>query len=467
MAQVDEKPVEQTYAQSVIVTRAAVDQGRAVLDKRLPATYATYRKIRKQPTVAFSRALCVAPVVSGQWSLECDDDVDDDRVRFVRDQIMPIREPFIEAAMLLGNVDYGWCPFEKVYAAGNWEGQQLTLLRRLKPLLVDLTDIVVDQETGKFAGFRQPVPSGIRSRDTWVNVDLDNALLINFRVEGDHHYGEPLLENLRKAYLNWDDANAGAERYDKKLAGAQWIVHYPGGSSKINGTDTPNDEVAREIVDSLEASASIVVPRKLVKWVEDLNQQAMSPPGVGDAWQIELKDHAAKQASFIDRMNYCDKQFVRGMLMPERSALEGEYGTKADAGVHANLALAIREIEHRHVTRLFQWHVLDQLLALNFGDDARNTIRVVASPLVDEKLAFFRELYKLVLAHPTASMDAFDELDIDALMDALGVPKASEVAFQDDESGLHGQLAAKLGELFQAGQRLNGVPANAPSGSRF
>ena len=181
-------------------------------------SYDTYRTMRNDPTIALARALVVAPVVAGEWRVEADDEVDDERIKFVQDQFLGIREPFLETALFAG-VDFGWQGFEKVYAVKN--GQ--IVLKKIKPLYHNITTILVDAKTGVFAGFTQPTGT----------LPVGNSLLIPFRVEGTKWHGTSLLENIRATFTQCTDANASAARYDKRLAGVQPIVKYPLGDTFI------------------------------------------------------------------------------------------------------------------------------------------------------------------------------------------------------------------------------------------
>ena len=50
---------------------------------------------------------------------------------------------------------------------------------------------------------------------------------MSFGGEGSNLYGEPLLENVREAWNEWRKANEVAARYDRKIAGAYLLLHYP------------------------------------------------------------------------------------------------------------------------------------------------------------------------------------------------------------------------------------------------
>ena len=236
----------------------------------------------------------------------------------------------------------------------------------------DITEILVN-ECGTFAGLKQ----------SKVVLPVQNCLLLSFRVEGTDWYGTPLLENARETWNDWRDANRGAARYDRKVAGAHWVVRYPQ-RQEIDATGRTREsaDMAQEVLSTLEASGSIAL----------LNEPtAGDPANPSQQWLIELlEDAGGRQPTFVERLRYLDSLMARATLIPERSVLEGQYGTKAEAGEQIDLALTHADLAHRHVTRLVNWHAVDQLLAINWGDEYRGTVRLVASPIRDAKLQYVR-----------------------------------------------------------------------------
>ncbi len=338
----------------------AIAFGGDELPTALPKSFETYRTIRRQPTVSLARILGVAPVVAANWSVESKD-APDERIEFIEDQLVDFHEIIMERS-LLGGIDFGWQGFEKVFAVVDGR----IVLRKLKPLLHDLTLILVDSATGGFTGFRQDL----------IDLPVGNALLIHFRVEGTQWYGEGLLENIRSTYDKWVEVDTGAARYDKKVAGSHFVIKYPAGSSPVAGVEVDNATIASDMLKAMEASAGIMIPNQVAKFVDQLKDQ---PPG----WDVTLLSDTgvSSQSTFIDRLAYLDKMMVRGLGFPERAILEGEFGTKAEAGVHVAVAITNMDLLHRHITRLVNWHVVDQLLALNFGEAARGTVWLSASPI--------------------------------------------------------------------------------------
>lgn len=438
-----------TSTQTVLIQRMLVDNERAVLDKRQPATYETYRRIRRQPTVALARALTIAPVVASEWSVEADDDADDTWVKFIKDQVVKHRELLIRTA-LEAECDYGWSPWEMVLENAEYDGSTRIVVKKFKPLLVDITDILIVAEDGEFDGFRQPPPYG---KVDYAEVPLANALLVNFNVEGNNWYGQPLLENIRSTYHDWNDANAGAKRYDKKIAGSIWVVYYPPGKSKLAGVETANETIAQNILNALESSGSVAIPRRVLDDMTTLQQQ-------NPDWDVVLKEGSPKQGSFIERMSYCDKLFVRGLLTPERAILEGNFGTRAESAVHTDAAMTNRDNTHKKVTAQVNEQAVDRLLEWNFGPEAKGTVRLVAAPLLDTKVEFFRTIYQALLANPASFQKMFEEIDADALMDTTGVPRIQEVAGMEPGDETNDQLAALVGDLYK---RANADVVSAPA----
>ena len=391
--------------------------GTSILAKGLPASYATYRRIRRDPTVALVRALSIAPVVSADWSVESDDDVPDEAAAFVQDQLMPRRQLLVQSAMEHG-IDYGWFGCELVLAGSNAAGPARVVLQRVKPLLVDLTDIEVD-DGGEFAGFYQG-PWGNRGE---VHLPADRSLLCSFRVEGSNWHGRSLLENIREAWIGWRQAMHGFELYNRKMAGISYLIFYPNRNPIVNGKEVDALSGANAIAAAIESGGIMSLPR-----VDAAQGPGMPPqPENANGWSIEKLEAAPKQGGFVDALAYFDTLKVRGLLMPERAVMEGTAGTKAEAGTHTESALSIREAEHRYIVSAVNQQIVDPLLALNFGEDIRGKVRLVAAPLTDAKTTLFTEIYKLLLANPTSAVEAAQGIDLDAMIDAIGLPKSQEV----------------------------------------
>lgn len=387
------------------------------------AAYDTYRAMRKHPTIAMVRMLSVAPVIAANWSIESSEDAPEGADELIREQLLPLRPLILEECMLHGLIDFGWSAFEKVFEQ---DSQGQIALRRLKPLLPDITTIMIGMK-GEFAGVRQTGPLA-----HIVDLDVEKCLLCSYAVEGSNWYGNPRMENVRLAYNKWMECDVGAARYDKKIAGSHWVIYYPPGYTGEGDDRKDNYDIAMGILASIEASGSMVLPSTTIAFLDELNQSTDAKR----AWEVEfLQDSGGKQLSFVNRLRYLDSLIARGLITPERSVTEGQMGTKAEAGIHSDAAATAMDLEHQHTARLVNWHLVNQLLRLNYGPDAENSVWIVPAPMDDTSIAFLRTLYQGFLTNPQLATDEYPNIDRDALRERIGVP-ALEVEEREEKNEL-------------------------------
>lgn len=404
---------EQTGIQMVGVSRLTDPQ----LPKKLARKYAKWRQMRRDPTIALARQLCIAPVLAAPWSVEHTEDAFDGAVDMVQASMMPLRTHIVRTG-LLGCVDFGWQGYEKLFAIDD-SGQ--VYLRKLKPLLQDYTYILVEEDTGAYAGLRQTLPQEL-------DLKTDETLLLNIDVEGTDWYGQSLMEIAEDPYDRWEDVDDAAGRYDKKIAGTHWVVHYPAGTSNYDGVEKDNYEIARDLLQALESSGGIVVPRQLERITDDLNRD------VPDAWKIELiTDSGAGSTAYENRQKYLDALKVRAFGLPERAILEGQFGTKAEAEAHADLAILNMELRHAVLCQQVNWHAVNQLLRLNYGKGTDDSVYIEPAPIADLALQFLRQLFTTITTQPDGLMQILDGVDMEALYDRLGIPIIP--ATQPDQPG--------------------------------
>lgn len=386
------------------------------------APYKDYRELRKDPTVALVRGCIVCGVLAGSWSVEHDNDLEDDVVRSI-ESLLPLRESIMRPAVALGRVDYGWCGFEKIFTIK--DGRYV--LERVKQLLHDMTYVLIDKR-GNFRGYKQRSvgygtlgqPPSTGGPVYPIELPVEKCLHIAFEVEAGALYGIPLLENIRATQAAWKECDEGAKRYDKKVAGTHWVVHYPPGTGIIDGVATDNGEIASKLLEALQSSGSLAVPTTVAEYLQEITNESVAELY---AWKVELlSDAKARQKTFIDRLKYLDAAKARGLLMLERALLEGTHGTMAESKVHVGLVITNLQELDRSITRQVNENVVNQLLRVNFGEDMVGRVKLVAAPLVDLQIEYLRKLFLQVLTDPAALQGEIGRMDLGALKEQLNVP---------------------------------------------
>src|SRR5690606_29615227 len=92
-----------------------------------------------------------------------------------------------------------------------------------------------------------------------------------------------------------------------------------------------------------------------------------------------------------------------------------------------DLALTDGELIHQDIVRTINWHVVDQLLAINFGEQARGSVYITPAPLQDQKKQLALRLIENWTEQPDGREDLRLWLDFDAILDLTELPKSQEV----------------------------------------
>lgn len=379
--------------------------------------YKKYREMREDPTINFARRLIVAPLVKAGWSIECTEHAPEGAKELVEEILDPVRIPLVKQ-MLEGCIDFGWQPFELV-----WETQEdgTQQVKKFKALLQDITWILVDEKTGAFEGLEQDGPEGE------ITLSSVETLCVALDVEGTDWYGYP---TMRTAETPYDTGKAVAEqslKYDKKIAGVRLKVEYPVGKTMYNGILTDNYEIARKLEAALEGSGLIAIPKD------------RTPYGTGEddetgKWVVEfMSDDSNARGQFTESDRRQDALKVRAFGLPERSVLEGEFGTKAESEAHAVFAIVGMELNYELLLIQLNWHIVNRIVRMNYGPGYDGTVYIKPAPLSDAAKAFLQELYQVMLANPDAGLIEQNEIDIESIRDRVGVPTREKESILEPE----------------------------------
>lgn len=349
-----------------------------------------------------------AGIISAEWSYEADDE-DEEMKLFIEEQMDPIRRHILSTGAL-GCFDFGWQPYEKVFDVDT--ANTRIVLKKLKPLLQDNVVIKTNPDDGSFEG----IETG------QVLLPLEKSLLLNFDVEGTNWEGSSTLQNAEQPYDSSVVLEDAVRKYDKKMAGAHWIIKYPDTTSIYQGVERHNSEIADKMLAALTASGSVAMPIGLAQF-QDVTQQG--------GWDIQLLTASGATVDFTNRYEYLDKQKCRALGFPERALLEGLHGTKAEAGEHKDFVISLIEYRHDCLLEQINWHLVNQLLRLNFGEDAENRVAIHAAPLDDASRATLHAVYDKILSSAEGMLRESELLDVQQIAETLSIPRKEE---EDDGS---------------------------------
>lgn len=411
------------------------------------ASVPVWRRMRRNPTIALALAAAKAPVKAAAWSVEADEGVPQEHIDLIRDYVLPLRPTLLSEG--LRAIEYGRQPFETVW---NIEDGRL-VPAKLKPLLPEKTKILTDEKTGAFLG--------LKNGD--VTLDQMDSLVISFDGEGGNLEGESRFENIREdAWWPWKQVLVRISQYSTKAAGIIPRIGYPiGESTGPDGKVTSNTTIAQLIANKIATGGSIIMPNKIPAWAENALAKGVDLEKLM-AWNIEFiearNSHGDELTSMMDKF---EALMVRGILMPERSILQGKHGTNAESETQGDVGIAIAQDTSEELMRIVNWHLVDKVLIANFGPQAAGTVRLCAAPLVDEQAKLLRSILTAVLTAPANIDLVLGVLDLDAAMEEVGLPVRMDPVYPEPgdldpekKTPSKDDPAAVVASIYRAARRL-------------
>ncbi len=385
-----------------------------------PGQYTYFRRILNDPSIRFVRMLAYAPILASKWSVKACKDAPKEAADAIFTMFDSLRLQFFDDAVR--GMDYGWAPFEQVFEmveAGPNAG--MFWLSKLKPLLHDVTTIYLTGN-GAFAGFN----------NNGNVVDPVKSLLYTYDGESGNLYGRGRCMNMLEIVPWWRDANEGALRYDRKIAGVFMICHYPPGQSiDRQGNLVENWVIAQQMLDSVSAGKPIAVCNEFAGEMED---RFLTNISMADRtrWKIELlEDNGSRQPGFGDRLAYLDRQKARGWLVPERSAFEAQKsGSKADSESHGDIILVQANVQKQVLAQLINGSpiqmnsAINNVLRMNWGDKALGTVKIIPEDISEDQKAFIRQVAADVLSGDPNLLGSVS--DINQVFEQAGLPSPSD-----------------------------------------
>jgi hypothetical protein len=367
--------------------------------------YETYREMDKQPTIALSEAIVKAPILGAEVAITSEDE---SIKEFLDDNVMCLWEQYSRDALRMLSMGYsGW---EKVFQPSDGK-----IIVDLKYLLPDMTDILTGDK-GEFIGLKQ--------KD--VILEREKSMIITNQKEGDNYYGVSRHENIEKQYNDWKDTNQRLADYQTNSSKIIPTMHYPTGKSKKRTGDLEENHIlAARAAKHMANGNPVILPNQINPAFESmLRSGQLGNPKDYMAWRIDfIEMSGGKGEDYLGTLRYYDSLFARGWLVPERTMLEGQHGTKAEAQSHGDWSLIISEEILNIIIETFQNEVIDVIVALNFGLDKVGTATLESIGVSNEKLAFMRQILTTVLGNPINTDVLIEMFDVATMGATAGLPE--------------------------------------------
>jgi len=435
----------------------------ATLEEPLPSTIQTWRTMRKDPTIALARNIATAPIRTATYAIKLVEDAPEEYRDFLTSMVEPLWRGFMRN-MVLG-LDYGFAPFEKVYAFNRETGKQY--LTKLKPLLAEHSHVMLHRKTGAFLGAVNGVIRG-----AWDAVSSNTVALPPEKVfwythnrEADYWYGESCMERAREAYNRSLAVASKAANYHTNIVGAVPVVEYPEGakSKDRTGREIANFKMAGRVLQSLQKAVGIAMPGIQAAWMRGLAEKGLDPSKFS-AWRIQMFENKTRHGpEFEQALKGLDVAKIRAWLLPERAVIEGQYGTKAEAEIQTQTAMVSIDAILQDIFDAINKWIINPLLLVNFGEKAVNQAKLIAEQQDPRKAELLREIVKGIFGAPVNAELFTDVMNIPDIFALLDLPLHEDYEANLEAAPRSTKQPAKLSRGDGLG-RMGGPVAGGPGG---
>lgn len=390
-------------------------------------SYKTYRWMLNHPVVRLVRSIATGPTLASYWQYKAaDESVPQARVDLIQKMFDRIRQQSMSDIMR--GRDYGWAGFEPIWDTAGGE----TRLEELKPLLPDLTTILVSKK-GRFTGLQQASGEVIDLKADQQGI-LQAGLPAPFKAwvytydkECGNLHGRSWLENIRDtAWKDWLDCAQQIQKIGAKIAGTQGILKTPPNmkTEAIAAFKALSNGAPGMWLPSLAMNIDPNGQADMMKLLIDLSKTSLISLEV-----IDFGNTAPSIAAILDRMKHAEELMFAGGLRSSRTGLEGQHGTKAEAGVHTDTAMLVAELDDDEIAAQAQT-LVDAVLELNFGHDSRGSVTIDPPPLVDAKSQRYSEFLTAISTGQGVAEALANYADIEEVFDGLDIPTKEGATFE-------------------------------------
>jgi hypothetical protein len=430
-------------------------------DKAPPGTPALYMQMRKYSALRLAFAVACGPIFAGTRTLEIckqdgtpakqrkgpklDDEADSPEDKAKTDLEEHFKDLWTDILNGLECLNFGWWLQEVQWG----RAKALTLPVRFKDFLPWEATLLRDP-FGDFAGYRMQAngkPEDDRSPAYAFHAVCEPHL--------DRLHGVPRAEYARELWWRAIQSDLNGDRMERKASGISLLALIANGASFTDANNQPvlPEAAFQSVFNALSTGGGgMITGSPLMKSDLIKNPDLFEKLPTMKVTQFDWGSTAPSILAQLARQDAIDKRIMRAWNRPEREALEGQHGTKAEAGTHGAIGVLDSEKIHSDFLRQFNRGPFNTTLVTNFGPDWKGRLYWKATPLADDSKTFLQDIAKALAANP---VDTFGqqidrkalaektELPVDENFDPTKIPALPESPPADTNAGGNGDPLAR------------------------
>jgi len=395
----------------------------------------TFTAMRRDHQLASGLAVIKLPILSLDWTVECDDI---NIAKTVEWALGRIWRDLIKSALMA--VDYGFSTHEKVWERNNvkvshvskdgkeevYHNGDLVYYKKVKPHHPESISMVFDDKQN----LTEVVQEGSESGQSEISLPIRKCFIFTH----DKEFGNPFgVSRLKNAYKIW---------YWKQLL-YQFMMQYferrgipptvatapPGRTQDSSGNEVENLEMALRLASSLISSSVAAIPYQTSK---DSNGENM--------WKLEILKDDARGPMFIEALDHLDNRALRAIFIPESVWASGDSsGGYGGSSIQADLFLMTEKGLITDLEESINAQLVTPFLQANFPSDKIKPCLVKFAPLDWNRKITLKELFVEMIRNVDTmiQMGVSPKIlpDLEKMADILEIP----VSTWEDATGLSPQ----------------------------
>lgn len=393
-----------------------------------PLTLALLRDMRDDPMIEFAYFLAVAPIFAGNRTLQ---------IRQQDGEDAPSRKTMPG----MPGVAVGDGPEDKFKRAAErvFEDQWPDILQGLECVNFGhwTQEVSWDRREGliapvRFNSFRPweivLVPDVYNDFAGFKLGSEERDARYAFHAICDEHLA-PLVgrPRARAAFRPWwrqTKSHDNADRIERKASGIQMMIGIMSGMTfkDADGNLVSAEKAVQTVKDAAVSGKTWTRPLFAFtkEQVAARPELASVPSMVVD--KFDWGETGPALLANIARLERLDKEIVRAYHRPEREAMEGQHGTKAEAGVQGQIGVTDSELLHADLLTQFNEQTFNRFLVTNKGPDAAGSMYWKPTPLADSARQWKETLAAALVASPVDGPETTRHIDKRELLKTLETP---------------------------------------------
>ncbi|HOQ59084.1 MAG TPA: hypothetical protein PKZ08_00550 [Vicinamibacterales bacterium] len=369
----------------------------ANLEWGVRTTLRALKEMRADPQIALGLELVKAPIHGASYGLRAE--CEDARIAaFVQAEIERIWRGAVTTALTA--VEFGFSAHEKVWRV-DADGVHIAKLKDLDPAHC----VLLQDENGDFGGLRWQPPS-----QPPVIVPAAKCFIFTHAKEFGNLYGRSRMSSAARHWQYGNNFMLLAGRCAERAA----IVRYKGWAPQ-GQVQTADGRMADGIAE-MHANLLALKAGGVISMPSDADAQGKR------LWDAEtIEDDLASMEWLLKLIEHCDTMKLRGMLVPDRVATQGDKGALAMAEAHIKTFLSLEDRLLFDLLDHLDRYLVTQLVRYNFGPDAPEC-HLKSDGLGEEAKARLYALVDKVLAQPITAQLAAEVLDVARILREGDVP---------------------------------------------